>query len=93
MSPKAEALAYRIYCYANPKGWDCTMGEVADALGVGVRAISHVAEIKDWSTRFRRAGYGYERPRSPACSDALMTGAGVNVTVAHYARLADEAPE
>ncbi len=33
MSPKAMALSYRIWAFAEPKGWDCTAAEIAEVLG------------------------------------------------------------
>jgi hypothetical protein len=47
------ALAYRIYCYANPRGWDCTATEVADAIRSTPQAVRRVSYLKGWGTRFR----------------------------------------
>jgi hypothetical protein len=55
MTAKSEALAYRIYIYANPIGWDCTPGEIAEALGVDPKRIGRVAHAKGWATRLRSA--------------------------------------
>ena len=53
MSPKAQAIAYRLWAYATPRGWDCTVTEAADALGVTRQAIAAVARCKGWGERFR----------------------------------------
>lgn len=53
MTPKTAALAYRIWAYANPRGWDCTMAEVADHIGVSPQTVGRIAQVKHWSSRFR----------------------------------------
>jgi hypothetical protein len=53
MTPRAEALAYRIWCYCEPRGWDCTHREVADALDVPLKRVSHVCTVKGWASRLR----------------------------------------
>ena len=53
LSPRSEALAYRIWAYANPLGWDCTSGGVADAIGVSMQAVGHIVRLKKWHGRFR----------------------------------------
>lgn len=59
LSPRSEALAYRIWAYANPLGWDCTAGEVADAIGVSMQAVGHIVRLKKWHGRFRATEQGY----------------------------------
>lgn len=51
--PKTNAMALRIYGYAQPLGWNCTMGEVAQALGVHVVVVAGVAASFGWTNRFR----------------------------------------
>lgn len=55
MNPKVEALAFRIHAYCKPKGWDCLMKDVADALGVSLSSVRQVSTMKDWNNRFRVA--------------------------------------
>jgi hypothetical protein len=55
MNVKLEALAFRIWAYAQPKGWDCLMSEVATALGVGLGAVRIACTHKGWNSRFRVA--------------------------------------
>ncbi len=55
MNPKFEALAYRIWASANPRGWDCLMSDVARDIDVPVRVISAACAVKGWSNRFRVA--------------------------------------
>jgi hypothetical protein len=58
MTPRSEALAFRIWQYCEPLGWDCTSTEVADVLGVSVWTVSNICKSKGWSERLR-TGYGY----------------------------------
>lgn len=55
MNARVEALAFRIWAYAQPKGWDCLMKDVAEALGVSLANVRAVSTVKDWSGRFRVA--------------------------------------
>ena len=55
MNVKFEALAYRIWCSANPRGWDCLMSEVASDIGVSVKVVSATCTVKGWGSRFRPA--------------------------------------
>jgi hypothetical protein len=96
MTPRAQALAFRIWQYAEPLGWDCTVGEIADALGVGNRAISHMAEVKGWAIRLRGRTDGLDYIRghqSPAVNETLLAGETERATVGRFARLAEEPTE
>jgi hypothetical protein len=53
MNVKTEALAYRIWGYATPLGWNCTSAEVADSLGETPARIRRVSQLKKWTSRFR----------------------------------------
>lgn len=55
MNVKLEVLAFRIYQYAHPKGWDCLMSDVADALNVSLSSVRYVSTVKGWNSRFRVA--------------------------------------
>jgi hypothetical protein len=96
MTPRAQALAYRIWAFAEPKGWDCTVGEIAEALGVGNRAVSHMAEVKGWAIRLRgrKSGLDYVMGhRPPGFDESILGGERISAVTAHYVRLADEAAE
>lgn len=51
MTPHMEALAYRIWAYANPREWDCSYAEIADGTGVTVNQIHNVIVQKGWGGR------------------------------------------
>lgn len=53
MSPRTEALAYRIWAYAEPRGWDVSINDIADALDVTVRRCGKVCATKGWTSRLR----------------------------------------
>lgn len=55
MTNRTRALRYRIWAYASPRGWDCTIAEVADALGEAIRTVSAISIRAGWASRFREA--------------------------------------
>lgn len=54
-NPRLMALAYRVWCYADPLGWNCTASEIAAALGVTHQQVGHVLRIKGWTGKTRVA--------------------------------------
>jgi hypothetical protein len=92
MSPQAEALAYRIWAYANPLGWDCTATEVADAIRSTPRAVAKVASLKGWTARFRKTGV-VAFNRHGMNDWTILAGETGREVIAGYSRLADEASE
>jgi len=54
-TPRTMALRFRIWAYAQPRGWDVTFAEVADALGVSVKSVGAIAQAAGWVQRFRVA--------------------------------------
>ena len=57
---KRDALAYRIWAYCEPLGWDCTVRNVADALGVHWNAVRRISAINGWGNRFRSTSFSIE---------------------------------
>jgi hypothetical protein len=53
LSPRSEALAYRIWAFASPRGWDCTSADIAEALGSTPHTVGAVCAFKGWSHRLR----------------------------------------
>jgi len=53
MTPRTMALRYRIWAYASPRGWDCTLAEVADALGETIPTVNGISIRAGWASRFR----------------------------------------
>lgn len=59
LSPSAEAMAFKIWQYAHPKGWDVTFTDVADNLGVHRSVVSRICSLKGWGNRMRVAATYY----------------------------------
>ena len=55
LSPHTLALRFRIWQYAQPKGWDVTVQELATALGTSPQSIGKIAQQAGWITRLRVA--------------------------------------
>lgn len=53
MTPRGHAIAFRIWQYCRPLGWDCTRREIADALDLHVGTVASVVEKKGWDVRLR----------------------------------------
>lgn len=53
MGPKIETLAFRIWQYAEPLGWDATVQEIAEHLDVNSRSVRSVLKQKGWYGRVR----------------------------------------
>lgn len=53
LSPRSEALAYRIWGYCEPRGWNVLASEIAEALDEGVQRVSRILQAKDWQQRLR----------------------------------------
>ena len=52
-SPRTEALAYRIWAVANPRGWNMTCTEIADELDEPFGRVRAVMTAKRWLGRLR----------------------------------------
>lgn len=51
--PKTKALAYRIWAFAEPLGWNATVREIADHLDVSIQAVINALRYQGWSDRVR----------------------------------------
>lgn len=56
MSPKSEAIAFRMWAFATPLGWNTTILEVAEHLEVSESTVRIIARTKGWLDRFRKHG-------------------------------------
>lgn len=52
-NPRTEALAYRIWAYAEPLGWDVSVDDIAAALDVSASRAGRILSIKGWLGRLR----------------------------------------
>ena len=53
LSPRSEALAYRIWAHCGPLGWNTTVTAVADALEAPIGRVRIVMQYKGWLNRLR----------------------------------------
>lgn len=53
LSPKSEALAYRIWAYCEPRGWNVTVKELAEELGTSRLRVTGLLGLKGWGGRIR----------------------------------------
>jgi len=53
LSPRSETLAFRIWSYAGPRGWDLTLQELADGLGETMEKVRSICMLKRWGGRLR----------------------------------------
>ena len=51
MTPHMEALAYRIWAYANPREWECSYANIADGTGISEDMVAQVIRAKGWQGR------------------------------------------
>ncbi|GKT33496.1 hypothetical protein ADUPG1_007382, partial [Aduncisulcus paluster] len=72
-----QALAYRIWGVCDPIGWDCTVHEIAAALGENWRRVNLVLNEKGWSNRIRATPAKKPAYRYEDVADAIKTHFGV----------------
>lgn len=88
MKPAAEAIAFRIWAFANPLGWNVTAEDVAAALGVPRMTVLSIAYHKGWTTRFR-VRVGRRRTGVAAANDVETTYAHGLVPALYSTGLSD----
>jgi len=55
LTPRSEAIAYRVWAHCEPIGWNCTIREAAEAIGEPRRRVQTIVSRKGWGSRFRVA--------------------------------------
>jgi hypothetical protein len=53
ISPRMEANAFRIWQFANPREWDCSIEEIEAATGIRAQTIGYALAVKGWKGRLR----------------------------------------
>lgn len=93
MTPKQNALAFRIWQYAEPLGWDCTAAEIADAVRSTPQAVVSVVKMKGWWTRIRttRSENVMRRWNGAGISETILSGGVAAEIIAAFRASADEA--
>ena len=53
---RSDALAFRIWQYANPREWNVTIAEIADGIGESVNRVRGLMIGRKWTERARVTG-------------------------------------
>ncbi|NDK37097.1 hypothetical protein [Rhodovulum sulfidophilum] len=53
MTVHSQAIAFLIWRHAEPRGWDCTVAEIAEVIGVHPVAVGRVCRQMGWRNRLR----------------------------------------
>lgn len=56
---KRMADAFRIWQVGNPKGWDVTVAELADATGLSEETVRRHCTVKGWLVKMPRVRRAY----------------------------------
>ncbi|MDH5797086.1 MAG: Rrf2 family transcriptional regulator [Paracoccaceae bacterium] len=59
LTPKSQALAYRIWCYANPREWNVTIPELAEHLDANRYKVQLTLRHAGWLGRVRGVSAGF----------------------------------
>jgi hypothetical protein len=53
MTPRAQSIAFQIWRYCEPLGWNVTLQELADETNTTKARIGRILKAKKWHTRIR----------------------------------------
>ena len=53
MTPKNEAIAYRIWCFCSEREWNVTAEEIGEHVGISAQHAVRVLAWKRWGGRIR----------------------------------------
>jgi hypothetical protein len=53
MTPRQQATAFRIWQFANARGWDCTAAEIGEALDMSASSVATFCVYRGWNGRLR----------------------------------------
>ena len=56
--PAREAIAFRVWAAARAVDWDCTLKDLARAVGVSRNLVSRVCAERGWRVETRHPGHG-----------------------------------
>jgi hypothetical protein len=92
-NPVSAALAFRIWQYAQPIGWDCTVAEIAAELREPVQRVNRICSHRGWNLKLRQPslrGIDYTGSRH-----GYRYGFGElqSAALSRYRRLAEEPSE
>lgn len=91
MTPRGHAIAFRIWQFCRPLGWDCTLSEVAEELDLPIATVRAIIKLKNWGGRLRmtKTHYRGSGGNDYALSvDAVLCGSGQRAAVDEYVGVA-----
>ncbi len=53
LTPRSQAIAYRIWAIAKPLEWDISIADLAEQLNLSHHSIRSVLQLKGWINRLR----------------------------------------
>lgn len=77
MTPRAMRISLQIWAYCDPRGWDCSVKEIAEEIGESWQTVKTVCQHRGWLLRLRRDSSAWRGSDcwSPA-ADAILEGEG-----------------
>lgn len=55
LSPRSHTAAYLIWCDCKDHGWERTVPEIAQSVGMQVNRVSRILALKQWQGRVRKS--------------------------------------
>ena len=86
-NPRIEALAFRIWAYAQEREWNCGIAEIADALRESDRRIGAICAHRGWSERLNKVFRGRNSERF-LMGDSNLEGTPAAIIAEYYTRIA-----
>lgn len=80
-----EAVAFRIWAYAEPLGWDVSVSDLAGALDLPKREIDKALYYKGWARRLKRRRFHHA---AHALASEVWVGMQ-EIRAAHQATIGD----
>lgn len=79
MTPRAMRISLQIWAYCDPRGWDCSVKEIAEEIGESWRTVKMVCQHHGWMRRLRKDSYldkEFRKSDLRISADAIMEGEG-----------------
>ena len=53
MTPRAMRISLQIWAYCDPRGWDCSVKEIAEEIGENWQTVNVICRHRGWLRRLR----------------------------------------
>ena len=77
LTPRAHRYAFQLWRFCEPLGWNVTLQDIADEIGLPPNHVAHILNQKGWSSRVRTSRKDY-RIGGDAYSHIGSSPAGVS---------------